>query len=211
MDHLRERVFGPACLSLLLLHSAASAQISFNLASIARPSDAAPVPPQLVQVYSPSLNDRGDVAFAGDNAVFLQSNETTTLVAAFGDPVPGGGEFTYAASPSVNAQGQVAFVGIGTDLRSRGIFLSTQEGLRAIVRAGDPAPGGGMFSSFPEVSTSGDGRQLTFRASVRFGVQVSRGLFQISGGALAPVGPCGRSRSRAEKPGCLCCFRGQAA
>ncbi len=54
----------------------------------------------------------------------------------------------------------------------------------AIVRAGDPAPGGGMFSSFPEVSTSGDGRQLTFRASVRFGVQVSRGLFQISGGAL---------------------------
>src|SRR5215471_17349546 len=106
----RDIMFSRTYLALWLFPAASFAQISFNLTSIARPGDAAPVPPELVQVYSVSLNDSGDVAFGADNSVFLQSNGTTTIVAAFGDPAPGGGTLTYTRSPSVNGQGEVAFV-----------------------------------------------------------------------------------------------------
>ncbi len=73
MHHLKKSDFGPACLALLLLHSAAFAQISFTTSSIARPGEPAPVPAQLVQVSSPSVNDSGQMAYLGDGAVLLQS------------------------------------------------------------------------------------------------------------------------------------------
>src|SRR5260370_25572057 len=105
MYYLNKRVFRPACVALLLLHSAASAQISFTTSLIAHRGDPAPLPPQLVQVSSPSVNDGGQVAFVGDGAVLLQSKGANTIVAAFGAPAPGGGIFIDARMPSVNRQG----------------------------------------------------------------------------------------------------------
>src|SRR5262252_4192015 len=180
----RVSMYRSICLALLLCPPAAFAQIGFNLTSIARPGDAAPVPPRLVAVYSISLNDSGDVALGADNAALLQSNGTTTIVAAFGDPLPGGGTVTYATSPSVDGQGQVAFA---ANVAQGGIFLSTQDGLQPIVRLGDPAPGGGTFSSFSNVTTSIDGGQLAFRAFVRMGVQSRIGVFLASGGVIRLV------------------------
>ena len=176
-------MFRPTCLALWLCPAASFAQISFDLTSIARPGDPAPVAPELVQVSSISLSDSGDVAFGADNAAFLQSNGTSTIVAALGDPTPAGGTLTYAVSPSVNAQGQVAFVA-NTAEGGGGVFLSTQGGLQPVAQQGDPIPGGGTFISFSDVSTSGAGGQLAFRASARVGFQVRRGLFRASGSAL---------------------------
>src|SRR5215813_11873934 len=176
-------MFRPTCLALWLCPAASFAQISFDLTSIARPGDPAPVAPELVQVSSISLSDSGDVAFGADNAAFLKSNGTSTIVAALGDPTPAGGTLTYAVSPSVNAQGQVAFVA-NTAEGGGGVFLSTQGGLQPVAQQGDPIPGGGTFISFSDVSTSGAGGQLAFRASARVGFQVRRGLFRASGSAL---------------------------
>lgn len=77
---LKERRVVRLCRSaypvLLLFPFELQAQITFNLTSIARLGDRAPVPRELVHVSSPSLNDSGQVAFVGDGAVLLRANDT---------------------------------------------------------------------------------------------------------------------------------------
>src|SRR5579862_7935231 len=65
------------------------------------------------------VNGRGEVAFfatvlhaAGREGIFLARSGRVRKVAAFGDPVPGGGtlaEFSAHPSPALNARGHVAF------------------------------------------------------------------------------------------------------
>ena len=183
MQQFEKSVFGPLCLSLLLLHSAASAQISFTTSSIARPGEPAPVPAQLVQVSSPSVNDSGQMAYLGDGAVLLQSQGATRTIAAVGDPAPGGGMFIGTRMPSINAQGQVAFVGTVARPGRSGIFLWSEGVIHPLVQVGDSAPGGGQFSSFFEISLkrNGEGVVMPFNAytSLR-----QEGLFLFSGNAV---------------------------
>src|SRR5258708_16156239 len=140
-----DRLRGPASLAMLLVPFIAQAQVTFDLSAIARPGDAAAVPPELASLYSPSLNERGDVAFEADGAVFLHSKDTTRVLAAFGDPAPGGGTSTYARYPSINSQGQVAFHGQVAPPGRSGIFLFNGDAITRVVSQDDPSPDGGSF------------------------------------------------------------------
>ncbi|HXJ56813.1 MAG TPA: choice-of-anchor tandem repeat NxxGxxAF-containing protein, partial [Verrucomicrobiae bacterium] len=77
---------------------------------------------------------------------------TFKVVAAVGDPAPGGGAFTTDFEPSaLNNRGQLAFT---ADLAvpgepeqfHEGLFLAGGGNLQQIVRFGQSAPGGGTFS-----------------------------------------------------------------
>ncbi|MBI3910763.1 MAG: hypothetical protein HY320_07500 [Armatimonadetes bacterium] len=73
---------------------------------------------------------------------------TFDVLAALGDPVPGGGDFVFDFEPyAINARGDVAF---GADLSTggEGIFLLRKGQLMEVARFGQPAPGGGVFGPF---------------------------------------------------------------
>jgi hypothetical protein len=170
----------------LICGPAVRAQIGFDVTSIVRPGDAAPAGQELMIAVSPSLNDRGQVAYQGDGALFLSSDGVQTLVAGYGDPSPGGGAFIRASAPSLNAQGQIAFRGEVASPSRPGIFLFTDAGLSQVVADGDPAPGGGALSSpnFPALNAAG---QVSFIA----GPATGRGLYLFSGGVITLLARAG--------------------
>src|ERR1700749_2410157 len=98
------------------------------------------------------INARGQVAFyatvlraAAREGIFLADAGHVTKVAAFGDPVPGGGtlaEFAAHPAPSLNAAGHVAFgAQIAGGRAAEGVFLKAEDGQRVIALTGDEAPG----------------------------------------------------------------------
>ncbi len=138
--------------ALLLINSASRAQITFNVSTVAAPGEAVPVPSELVFATQPSVNDSGQVAFYVDGGLLLHSNGQTTIVAAFGDPAPGGGTFIGAGGALINASGQIVFSADVTAPGRPGIFLWSNGSTQLIVRDGDPAPGGGTFTLSYEYS-----------------------------------------------------------
>jgi hypothetical protein len=168
-----------------LVASPAFAGITFETSSIARVSDPAPVPPQLVQVSSPSVADGGQVAFVGDGGIFLQTKDGTTLVVAPGDPAPGGGKFFSVWMPLVNELGDVAFIAGVSSPGRPGIFLWSNGSISPIVQADDPAPSGGVFLSFSELGMKGGGEDLTIAFSgSSYNSITEKGLFLFSHGAF---------------------------
>src|SRR5260370_16965165 len=117
----------------------------------------------------PALNDGGQVVFAsnfpGGRGGFLSTSGRIPRLVRNGDPAPGGGTFSTAfTSLSLNANGIAAFVATavsGTNTTAQGIYLAGGGGVQKIVRAGDPAPQGGAFSSFDAPSLHAGG-QLAF-------------------------------------------------
>jgi hypothetical protein len=96
--------------------------------AVARPGDAAPGGGIFTNVYTPSLNDSGQIAFAADTAsssgVFLLSSGALAKVASTGDGLPRGtGAFAWAGDPVLNNLGQIAFDG-GLSTGGRGAFLA---------------------------------------------------------------------------------------
>src|SRR5258707_4992609 len=122
------------------------------MSTVAAPGEAVPVPSELVFAAQPSVNDSGQVAFYADGAVLLQPNGQTTIVAAFGDPAPGGGTFIGAGGALINASGQIVFSADVTAPGRPGIFLWSNGSTQVIVRDGDPAPGGATFTLSYEYS-----------------------------------------------------------
>ncbi len=119
------------------------------------------MPSELVAAYGPTLNDSGQVAFMGDGALLLGSNGVTTIAAAFGDPAPGGCTFIYGGGPLLNSSGQIAFWALLAGPNRSGILLWSKGGLQIVAQDGDPAPGGGVFSYFANVSIN-DAGQVAF-------------------------------------------------
>jgi hypothetical protein len=133
------------------------------------------------QPVAAPVNGRGQVAFyatvlhaAAREGIFLAEAGRTRKVAAFGDPVPGGGTFAgFAADPlpALNATGHVAFdAQIAGGRSTEGIFLAGGDGLRTIALAGDDAPGvaAGVLAGF-DVPALNDNDELAFVANVRRG------------------------------------------
>ncbi len=174
-----------APLILLMVGSGLSAQVTFTVSKVARPGDAAPVGQELVRASSPSLNDSGAVAFAGDNGVFFSpSTGGLIVVASYGDAAPGGGTFISAGRPdplSVNASGQVAFLGQVAPPGNNGVFLYSSSGgvISKVAANGDPAPGGGTLRNlrFPALN---DGGQVVFASNFPGG----RGVFLSTSGTI---------------------------
>ncbi len=74
-----------------------------------------------------------------------QTGYAYRAIAFVGDPVPGGGIFVNDFEPVLNNMGDVAFTADLSD-DGEGIFLVRDGGLTEVVRHGQAAPGGGVFS-----------------------------------------------------------------
>jgi hypothetical protein len=127
------------------------------------------------------VNARGQVAFYATvlhaparEGIFLVQAGHVAKVVAFGDELPGGGtlaEFAAQPLPALNAAGHVAFAAqIAGGRATEGVFLATEDGLRAIALAGDDAPGvpTGVLVGF-DAPALNDNDELAFVADVRRG------------------------------------------
>jgi hypothetical protein len=183
-----------------------------TIASIVRVGDPAPEGGQFTEVMAPSLNDSGRVAFfgavssPGRSGIFISKAAGVIPIVRVGDPAPGGGIFSSFSAPHLNAVGQVAFgsSSLGSDDVS-GIFLfSPDEGLRSVMREGDPAPGGGTFTGFSSLITLDNRGQVAFPNFVED--PPGAGAFLFDGGNLEVIArpsdpaPGGESFTSASDP-----------
>lgn len=95
------------CAFFTTIHS--SAQTTYTFKKLANTGNAAPAPPLLSEISEFAFNDKGQVAYVGDNAVFFRSGQNVSIVANFGHPAPGGGNFTYGDNLALNSAGQLVF------------------------------------------------------------------------------------------------------
>ena len=151
-------------------------------------------------VFTPDINDAGDVLFlcdvnGGDSrrALFLYQAASGQIVkvAAVGDPSPIGGTFGAVGPGSINNEGKVVFLAspVGDTINSN-LFMWDNGVVTKVAALGDPAPGGGTFSglgtesfgfqdgtSIPvgPVPDINDSDQIAFRAIVTGGI-TGRGI-----------------------------------
>ena len=151
-------------------------------------------------VFTPDINDAGDVVFfcdvnGGDSrrALFLYQAASGQIVkvAAIGDPSPIGGTFGAVGPGSINNNGKVVFLAsqVGDTVNSN-LFMWDNGVVTKVAALGDPAPGGGTFSGLgtesfgfqdgtfiptgpvPDIN---DSDQIAFRAIVTGGI-TGRGI-----------------------------------
>ena len=115
---------------------------------------------------SPSISS-ATVAFLGQTAlvqgIYTGAGGTRSLVANTITAAPGGGTFTMFDLPTISA-GTTAFVALPA-----GIYTGSGT-LNAFARAGSPAPGGGVFSSFGSLASIDNAGTVAFRAVTDTGV-----------------------------------------
>jgi hypothetical protein len=121
-----------------------------------------------------SINNRGDIAFAGivpttagisgdlGIGVFLADKKgQISSVLSPGDPAPGGGTFDFAENPWINDKGDIAFgahvageecidLGVPQSVRifcAESVYVKKAASgeIQSIAHQGDPAPGGGTY------------------------------------------------------------------
>ncbi len=153
---------------------------------------------------SPSINNKGDVAFVGffdgekaARALFIKEADkegAPKMILKGGDPIgETGTTFTSFNSPAINERGDVAFIGFYGG-RTRGIFVKTEKGIEIIARAEDPVPGGGKgetFNNFASVTINDRGDVVFFgqikNGTVGIFIKDANGLRQlIKRGDLIP-------------------------
>lgn len=160
--------------------------------------------------YAPALNVAGTVAIQasldGGEGILLAGGGEVKLVAASGDPAPGGGVYRHLSwQPALNDAGQVAFGAVlgscATCLdRVQALFTGQPDALVAVARSGQPAPeGNGVFlnlvrsdyRSFTAHGLNLNARgQLAFLAEVGDPLAAGRpdvGLYLWEGGTLQKV------------------------
>lgn len=142
------------------------------------------------------VNAHGQVAFYAivvhafaREGIFLAEAGRIRKVAAFGDPVPGGGMlgiFSEHPLPALNAAGHVAFDAEVTGGRAtEGVFLASDGELHVIALADDDAPGipGGVLVGF-DTPALNDNDELAFVATVRRGRDTLHVLYFWNGRRL---------------------------
>lgn len=142
----------------------------------------------------PVVNNSGDVAFLATvrrgrealDAIYLASKGQAAKIAAAGDAAPGGGKLAALGTPALNAKGVLAFAAVVEGGETPGaIFVGSAAGLRRVVGAGDPAPGGGMFTRLSEHLGLDDAGRVAFGAFLGQGAPRS-GMF-VAGETVAPL------------------------
>jgi hypothetical protein len=149
------------------------------------------------------VNDRGQVAFFATLArarategMFLGDGTRILMIAATGAPAPGGGKLASFAAhpvPALNRAGAVAFTAsIAGGKASEGLFLSSNQRLRAIALSGSKAAGipGGAFSEFQEPALNDRG-DVVFLAGVRRGRESLEAIYFYRGGKLQKIAAAG--------------------
>jgi hypothetical protein len=159
--------------------------------------DPAPAGGTFAAFGAPALNNRGVVAFAAvvegrgvSGGVFTVLDGRVRMLAGAGDGTPLGGIFAkFSERVAIDDTGSVAFIALlkGAPVSSA-LFVAEENRLRKVVALGDPAPAGGVFSSFglwPSLASSGT---VAFTASVDPGppptavyVSAPVGLMKVAG------------------------------
>ena len=153
-----------------------------------------------------ALNEAGTAAFAASltggratNGLFLVAKGKTAAIALTGAAAPGipGGTLSDLEQVALNDAGDVAFLATLRHGRETGeaIYLRRGTRLDKVAAAGDPVPGGGIFSSFGNPSINNKG-EVAFPAIVDQGpilggifLSSSSGLrLVLAAGAAAPTG-----------------------
>jgi hypothetical protein len=142
------------------------------------------------------VNASGQVAFYATvvhafarEGIFLAEAGRISKVAAFGDPVPGGGTlgiFSDHPLPALNRAGHVAFdAEVGGGRAAEGVFLVHDSELQVIALADDDAPGvpGGVLVGF-DTPALNDNDELAFVATVRRGRDTLHVLYFWNGRRL---------------------------
>lgn len=159
--------------------------------------DPAPAGGAFTAFGAPTLNNRGVVAFAAvvegrgvPGGVFTVLDGRVRMLAGAGDSTPLGGVFAkFSERVAVDEAGSVAFIALlkGASVPSA-LFVAEEDRLRKVVALGDPAPAGGVFSSFGFWPTLGPSGVVAFTASIDPGppptavyVSASGGLMKIAG------------------------------
>lgn len=115
---------------------------------------------------TPAINDKGDIAFAGQlsgvprgifgsGGVFLYHLGTLSRIVGPGDPSPDGGVFRFADAPTINIHGDVAFFA-ETSQFTFGVFLYSNGIITQVSVAGDTVNGEEIvFTDLPQVNDNG--------------------------------------------------------
>lgn len=159
------------------------------------------------EIGSPrAINAVGDVVFkakfiqphiaggASYRSIYRGSEDSITAVAVEGDPNPSGdGVLIPVFPPTLNDSGQVAFTALeeigGWDA---GIYRGSGDLLTEIVGRGDPAPGGGHFSHFPDYVALNNSGEVAFRSFMNdISHPYGYGIFLGSGGELKQIARSG--------------------
>jgi len=176
-----------------------------EIKSIAHAGDPAPGGGVFRAAFAPVINNRGDVAFAGDLTpapdanlvigVFLYSGGVTIPIARPGDAMPGGGHFVTGSNIGgsqvhLNNRGDVVFNAVlDTDVNNdgsldTGLFQWSHGQLSLIARTGTNLPGVGtvldlvgseIITPPPPVVTPNSGALNNDRGQVLFGARLTDG------------------------------------
>jgi hypothetical protein len=206
---------GPALGIFRYRQGALQALVRIQDAAPLPPAEGATLPPRFTNlVGDPSLNAKGDIAFAATvegkgRGVFVTSGGTTRAIAMPldgllpEDPARPAAYFrTIAANPALADSGAVAFRGTlqycnpidctdpSLDIRESDVFLADQSGIHVIAAQGDDSGVAGQpFFAFHDPTIMGD--QIAFRASL--------GQFQASQNGFFLVDPVGVRPVAAEQ------------
>lgn len=166
-----------------------------ELVKLVGSGDAAPGGGIFASFGNPSLNNKGEIAFAAIveqgpvlGGVFMGTRANDLrLVLGAGSPSPTGGIFArFSERLDLNDAGTIALSAV---LRNGGpsaaVFAIENDAPRALAALGDPAPGGGSFAAFASWPVLSQAGSIAFIASVEGGP-----------GALAVflAGPAGLTR-----------------
>jgi hypothetical protein len=149
------------------------------LRKVVAQGDPAPAGGTFAAFGPPAINARGAVAFAAvvdgqavPGGIFLASGDHIQMMVGAGEETPIGGIFAkFSERVSLNDAGVIAFHGMLKFAPvAAAIFAADARRLRAVVRLGETAPGGGTISHFGLWPSVGPGGAIVFAASLEGGL-----------------------------------------
>jgi hypothetical protein len=160
-----------------------------NTVVVASDAGAAPTGGTFTSFFTPTMNNRGQVAFEtemtggpADFAVLRGDGITLTPVFVANQIAPGGATFQDFGDPLINKHGQVvAVASLVNGASGAGLFVGDGADVVAIALDGHPAPKGGTYSaSFDKPLTINDRGEVAFSARLKGGPS-PRGIFRWNG------------------------------
>ena len=130
---------------------------------------------------APDRNASGDVLVPDPDGLYRWSSGVFTAVVENGDLAPGGSSYLQIYGGSIDDSGRIVFQAyFDPAATDRGIYQHDGSDVTAIVRTGDPAPGGGTFGIqwSPRSNSRGD---VFFKANLDDG---RKGLFVAVSGEI---------------------------
>ena len=170
-----------------------------NTVVIASDAGAAPTGGTFTSLFTPAMNNRGQVAFEtemtggpAEFAIVRGDGITLTPVFVADQIAPGGATFQDFGDPLINKQGQVvAVASLVNGASGAGLFIGDGANAVAIALDGQPAPKGGSYSaSFDKPLTTNDRGEVAFSARLRGGTS-PRGIFRWNAGETTTLALAG--------------------